>query len=343
MNKERLYHADVVRIVACLMVVLMHSPMASPKLIPFFTSGLTYVTMPCIGLFLTLSGYLLLPVKSEPSESLSFSINRVKKFIWPVLIWSFIYLVANGTFTSGDILLIVRRVCSIPFSPQEGVLWYMYVLVGLYFVAPIISSWLQNLNKKTLQIYLIMWMLILTLPFITPFITVRGGESSVCYYFSGYIGYFILGYYLKAYDIKIKPIIAIIGIFCSLFPYAMYQRYLADLNLDFGDVFGYLSVDSPILVVLWWNFLKPISARVKVAKQYIRNIVVNLSNLSFGVYLAHILVMRYGLWQLKCIQNIDNYMLQTLVVFVLTTIITFCIVFVLSRLYIGNYFIAYKK
>lgn len=86
MNKERLYHADVVRIVACLMVVLMHSPMPGDKLIPVFTSGLTYLTMPCIGLFFTLSGYLLLPVKVSPSESFKWSMGRIRKFLWPLLV-----------------------------------------------------------------------------------------------------------------------------------------------------------------------------------------------------------------------------------------------------------------
>ena len=144
MTRERIYHADIIRIVACLMVVLMHSPMPGPKLIPIFTSGLTYFTMPCIGLFLTLSGYLLLPVKATPTESFNFAIGRVKKFIWPIILWSLIYLTVNGTFTSGDLRQIAHKIASIPFYPQEGVLWYMYVLVGLYFVAPVISPWLQQ-------------------------------------------------------------------------------------------------------------------------------------------------------------------------------------------------------
>lgn len=343
MSRERIYHADVVRIVACLMVVLMHSPMPGPKLIPTFTSGLTYFTIPCVGLFLTLSGYLLLPVKCDPSESFSFAFKKVSKFIWPILIWSLIYLIANGTFISGEPLLIVRRLLSIPFYPQEGVLWYMYVLIGLYFVAPFISPWLQNVNKKTIQIYLLIWAFTLLLPYLTPFVSIQGGESGAFYYFSGYLGYFVLGYYLQTYDIKVKPLTAIVGILGCMAMYALYQLYLADTKLEFREVFGYLSIDSPILVVMWWNLLKIVSGKVKDANQTLKDRVVTLSNLSFGVYLAHILVMRYGLWQFKWIQNIDNYIVQTGVVFILTTIGTFLLVFVLSRLCIGKYFIAYKK
>lgn len=343
MNKDRIYHADVVRIVACLMVVLMHSPMPGPKLIPIFTSGLTYFTMPCIGLFLTLSGYLLLPVKTNPSESFYFALGRVKKYLLPLIIWSLIYMTANGTFVSGDIKQILHSLCSMLFSPQEGVLWYMYVLVGLYFVAPVISPWLQQTNKKTLQIYLMIWGISLLVPFLMPFISFRIGEANILYYFSGYLGYFLLGYYLKVYDIKIKPFNAILGIFCLMALYAGYQLYLADKQLNFGEVFWYLSIDSPILVVLWWNVLRTIADWVKNSKSWIQRRIVHLSNISFGVYMSHILIMRYGLWKTEFIQNIDNYIVQTIVVFLITIIGTNLIVDIFSISPIGKYIVAYKK
>ena len=343
MTEERIYHADIVRIMACLMVVLMHSPMPSPKIIPIFTSGLTYLTMPCIGLFLTLSGYLLLPVKKASSESFTFAINRIKKFIWPTLIWSLIYMIINGTFRSGNMMYIVRKLCSIPFYPQEGVLWYMYVLIGLYFVAPVISPWLEQTNKKTIQIYLFIWGITLLIPYLMPFVSIRTGETNILYYFCGYLGYFVIGYYLRIYDIKINPFKAIIGIACCMSLYAGYQIYIADSELHFGEVFGYLSVDSPILVLCWWNILRVVSDWIQNRKSALKNLVVNLSNLSFGVYLTHILVMRYGLWQLRWIQNIDNYIGQTLIVFFLTVLIAFVLVYCISKRLVGKYIIAYKK
>ena len=173
MNKERFYHADVVRIVACMMVVLMHSPMPGDRLIPMFTSGLTYFTMPCIGLFFTLSGFLLLPVKTT-SDSFKWTYERIKKFIVPLVIWTFVYLLVNGTLFSGDVVQITKIFFSIPFSPQgHGVLWFMYVLIGLYFVAPVISPWLQETNKKTLQCYLTLWGVSLLFPYLEPFINIR--------------------------------------------------------------------------------------------------------------------------------------------------------------------------
>ena len=49
--KQRDYKLDVVRIVACLMVILMHSPMPNMELSGIIAMGNTMITMPCIGFF----------------------------------------------------------------------------------------------------------------------------------------------------------------------------------------------------------------------------------------------------------------------------------------------------
>ena len=343
MNKERLYHADVVRIVACLMVVLMHSPMPGDRLIPIFTSGLTYFTMPCIGLFFTLSGYLLLPVKSAPSDSFIWAWKRIKKFLWPLIIWSLIYLLVNGVLLSGDFAKITKSLCSIPFSPQEGVLWFMYVLIGLYFVAPVISPWLQQTNKKTLQCYLALWGVSLLFPYLMPFVNVCTDAYGVLYYMSGFLGYFLLGYYIRLYGIVMKPWEALCGIIVCMGTYVAYKILLENRGLCFDGGFGYLSIDNPLLVVFWWNLLQPISQWVKESKDGVRKSIVTISNLGFGVYLSHLLVMRYGLYRLELIQNINNYMIQTALIFFLSFFLSFVFVYIISLTSFSNYIIAYKK
>lgn len=341
--KERLYHADVVRIVACLMVVLMHSPMPSDRLIPVFTSGLTYFSMPCIGLFFTLSGYLLLPVKAAPSDSFSWAWGRIKKFLWPLLVWTLVYLLVNGTLLSGDFSKIIKSLCSIPFSPQEGVLWFMYVLIGLYFVAPVISPWLQQTNKKTLQCYLALWGISLLFPYLEPFINIRTNAYGVLYYMSGFFGYFLLGYYIRHYGISMKPWKALCGIVACMGIYVVYKILFEACDLGFKDIFWYLSIDSPLLVVFWWNLLQPVSQWLKGTKEGVRKFIVMMSNMSFGVYLAHILVMRSGLWKLDIILSIDNYIVQTIAVFVLSMLGALLLVYAVSLTPFSNYIIAYKK
>lgn len=59
--KERDLSLDIIRIIACVMVVIMHSPMPSSRANGLFLSSLSYFTAPCIGLFFMVSGALLLP------------------------------------------------------------------------------------------------------------------------------------------------------------------------------------------------------------------------------------------------------------------------------------------
>ena len=59
--KQRDLSLDLLRIVACVMVVMMHSPIPSDNSDGIILSSLSYFTAPCIGLFFMISGALILP------------------------------------------------------------------------------------------------------------------------------------------------------------------------------------------------------------------------------------------------------------------------------------------
>lgn len=134
--KDRDISLDIIRIFACCLVVLMHSPLPSSNANGPFLSGLSYVTAPCIGLFFMVSGALLMPVKMD---YFTFIRKRLSKVVIPTLAWTALYLLLRVYFSESE-LNIVRALASVPFSAQgEGVLWFMYTLIGLYLLAPILS------------------------------------------------------------------------------------------------------------------------------------------------------------------------------------------------------------
>lgn len=159
------------------------------------------------------------------------------------------------------------------------------------------------------------------------------------YYMSGFFGYFLLGYYIRHYGISMKPWKALCGIGACLGAYGVYKILLESRGLYFDGGFGYLSIDSPLLVVFWWNLLQPVSQWVKGTKESVRNFIVMISNLSFGVYLVHVLVIRYGLWRIEFIQDANDYLVQTTMIFFLS----FVFVYIISLTPFSNYIIAYKK
>lgn len=59
--KQRDLSLDVIRILACLMVVLVHSPLPAKEAHSALLAGISLLAMPCNALFFMVSGALLLP------------------------------------------------------------------------------------------------------------------------------------------------------------------------------------------------------------------------------------------------------------------------------------------
>ena len=165
MPKQRILYLDVIRIIACCMIVLMHSPHPYPQAgNPNYVVLIYYMTAAGIGLFFMVSGALLLPVEMPTMEFLR---KRIGKVVLPTLFWSFFYLAVQYLWDEKSLSEIGRAIVSIPFSVQgNGVLWFIYTLVGLYLLAPVISPFLVRSNEKEIRFYLILWGVTLCYPWL---------------------------------------------------------------------------------------------------------------------------------------------------------------------------------
>lgn len=327
---NRDYSLDIIRILACGLVVLMHSPIPGPQASGVFLSALSYLTAPCIGLFFMVSGALLMPVKTDYG---SFLLRRFDKIAIPTLIWSLIYI-SLRLLESKSELNIIQSLASIPFSPQgEGVLWFMYTLAGLYLVAPILSAWVKKASQREISIVLGLWGITLCYPILNFGLLTDSSTSGILYYFTGYGGYFLLGYYLRKYPRAIPTWIAIsiavIGLI--LIPILKYYK----IEFDFYQLFWYLSIFIAAFAVTIWNIIKEYIS-IKILPGFI----IRLSNLTFGIYLIHILIMRHWLWNSIWIISIDNYIVQTFTIFILTFIISWISCWLISYLPVAKWIIA---
>lgn len=330
--KERNYNYDIMRIIACIMIICMHAPLPADESKSLFLNTLGYFTAPGLVMFFVLSGALLLPVKMN---TFLFLKKRLGKVIMPTVCFSLLYLILNSL--SGNEIDWVSSLCSIPFSAQgHGILWFMYTLIGLYLISPILSKWLQSTTKRELELYLGLWCLTLCYPILKLFLQLDDSNTGILYYFTGYVGYFLLGYYLKTYPealslkrLAIPVAIAIVTpVLCKLI----------HIQVDFYSLFWYLSIFVAILTVAMYQIIY--IKRIEGHK--LSNIIVLGSNLSFGIYLVHIAVMRFWLWKQDWIINISNYYLQFAVVVVLTFAISFIITYLIGWLPFGDHIIGFK-
>lgn len=229
---------------------------------------------------------------------------------------------------------------SIPFNRQgHGILWFMYTLVGLYLVAPVISTWLQKCGKRNLQLYISLWVISLCYPFLEAFVEINDTPYGILYYFSGFLGYFVLGYYLNTYGLKGRTWKYVILLVC-LMPVMLIYKFFIEGKYELGEeLFGYLGPICVLMLISWWKICVATANRIKNEK-VIASITM-VSNLSFGVYLIHIYVMRTFVY--KLCDYIENYFIQTVCAILLTISITLLISYCISKLSFGDYLIGYKK
>lgn len=292
MQKRRNRSFDVVRALACLMVMLMHSPMPDADVSGLVLSSISLICAPCIGLFFMVSGTLLLPVQAD---SRTFLRRWLGKVVAPTLFWTFFYLHVSRLSGEAEWGGLWRSVCSIPFSPQgHGVLWFMYVLVGLYLVAPVLSPWLRQAPKGKLRFFLSLWVVTLLYPVLSLFVTVSDGPVGPLYYFAGYAGYFVLGHYLHRHYRRSSPWLLAAGLLLPLACAAACK--LGGVEVDFYSVFWYLSAFVAMMCVSWFQaglqFLRGVELPSRISRW-----LTDFSNCSFGIYLVHIFIMRNLLWK----------------------------------------------
>ena len=295
-NKNRIYWVDWLKTIAIFAVILLHcsSKFLLPQAAfhPNWYFGVLFESCSRFGvpLFIMVSGFLILRKK----QSISDVPRRLKRVIVPFLFWLVIYVLAKFIFMFGSNnlvdfgfflfgALLDPTIVSVEF-------WFVYMIIGLYIVSPIITTWLHNADIKEIEYSLLIWALIS----FVGFSNVEFLLYDYLRYFAGSIGYFILGYYLA---IKQKSclknrnfgwllfaagtLLAFFGTVCSSM--AIGGQSLFFFNL--GDVTpnACLQAMGLFIVISNTDFTK--------FPNLINKIIVYLSIGSYGVYLANVLVI----------------------------------------------------
>ena len=314
---------DLLRVIAMMMIVLMHSPMpgcASGLVL----AGLSYVTAPGIGLFFMVSGALLLGNNLSQREFLT---RRFSKVLWPTIFWTAFYIVVNSIKAHEWPSL--PTVLSVPFSAQgHGVLWFMYTLAGLYLLTPILSRWLKTATKREVEFYLMLWGVTLLYPYLKPVLTINESDTGLLYYFAGYSGYFLFGYYLKyLYEFKWTHVFLALAI-AIMVPAVLYS---SQVEFDFYSMLWCLSLPVACMAFIWYALICQLhNKRITMFS--------DLSRLSFGIYLIHIFIMRDLLWQVDAISLLPG-LIQIAVITTVTLLFSYIVVWSISKLSFSKYII----
>lgn len=236
---------------------------------------------------------------------------------------------------------LLRAVCSIPFSRQgNGVLWFMYTLAGLYLLVPILARWLNRATECEVRFYLLLWGISLLYPTLSQFLQVNETNTGILYYFTGYAGYFLLGWYLQNYGcpLRLRHLLPVYAL-CIAAPVVVNGLHW---DVDTGEMFGYLSIFVALQCLTWWKVVSVLTSRLSVGEKTMARLAV-FSNLSFGIYLSHIFLMRNVVWNWGWIKAIAFQPLQIATIFVLTLVFSTALSGFFSRTPMGDAVVGWRR
>lgn len=338
--KTRTIYFDVLRILACLLVIAYHAPMVSPALesAPIFPAINSFLCCTGVPLFFMISGALLLDREVEGS-AIDYLKKRIGKVLFPTLFFTLLIIFLKSSLFLNEYggVEMWRILLSIPFSPRTDVMWFMYVLVGLYLLIPVLSPWLGKVSKKELHLYLGLWAVSLLYPWLALYLKVDTSVNGVLYYLSGYVGYFVLGFYLKRYDISLKLLLPASLVAISL-PFVV--KVVLHSNVSTALFAQYLTL--PPLVLSATCFMIAKKCAHKIPSMFHKGIIL-VSNLCFGIYLWHIIVRFYVLGRMEYFEGIGNFYVQYLLLLVLTFILSLLVSYIVSWLPGAQYIIGYSS
>ena len=340
MSNKRIIFLDVIRIIACLMIILMHSPFKDVDHSSIIISSISYFTAPAIGLFFMVSGALLLENTLSTGHFLK---RRFSKIIWPTLIFTILDIFLAVWKQHIPLENVPKMLLSTPITAQGwyGTLWFMYTIAGLYLLTPILSRWAQSASKREIEFYLIIWAITLFFPILSNCVIVDTSINGMLYHFQGAVGYFILGYYINRHLVitkKVKLLIIFAAIICVLTP-IIYKFFIA--GIDFYKYFWYYSPTAATMAIIIFIVVKSIIS-TDISNRRIREFVILTSNYAFGIYLVHIFIMRDIIRNIDFFHNIGSIG-QISTTTLLTFIISWLFCWIINKTPMSKYILGINK
>jgi surface polysaccharide O-acyltransferase-like enzyme len=253
---------------------------ASPDGQWWLCGALVAATRWCVPVFVLVTGALVLdPRKSRPWGREM--IRRLQRVGIPLVFWTLVYtahhigtdLHNNRPVTAG------KYVRAILNGRPIYHMWYLYMLPGLYVVAPLLRSILSRVGARGAA-----WLAGLTLAvcFLQGLPLGGGGTEPFVLWFIPYMGYLVLGHVLR-FRLRGAPPRWATGLaWCAVTTTMVvgWGHYRSEYVLP---NLGPMVALQAVLVVLWAK-ASPSPNRLSRATAF-------LDPLTFGIYLSHVLIM----------------------------------------------------
>ena len=159
---DRIVFLDFIRVTSIFMVVLAHCFNPYYSTIKegnfFWLNTIVSAMRPSVPLFVMVSSFLLVPVKTGPG---AFYRRRFTRILIPFAVWSVLYATLPYLWGDMTIVQVKKELIRLTynFNMRAEHLWFMYMFIGVYLIMPVISPWLATTSKKFEQAFIGIWFL----------------------------------------------------------------------------------------------------------------------------------------------------------------------------------------
>lgn len=279
MSKTREFSFDILRVIAMCMVIIVHVSNVYSRGFGIITDGSFFgslcfntISRVSVPIFLMISGALLLDRNFDKNKYF----KRLVKFVILIAAWDIIYLIWEYYYLGVS----YDHLYKLFFEPYRAHLWYLYTIITLYAIQPLLKLILDKSSTKIKYLLLFVWFALSSLSIV---------NSTIANAFTlfSYIGFFVVGKYLyefiKNNDLKKYNILCILTIIICIslsicLNYTYSHRYHMFYNLFFAYRTPFIILSSVALFTL---------IVVNYTKDNVPKVIKTLSDVSLGVYLIH--------------------------------------------------------
>ena len=312
-DKSRNTYIDLLRIAATFGVIILHTAASRWDDTPVNTFNWQIMNLYdslvrfAVPVFVLISGvFHLRPNKTGITlkEEMRIIYKKIFRILCALIFWSVIYaglnmaakyFIKNEPITLYNIIKIPGEIL---LEPAFYHLWFLYMIIGLYLLTPILRIFVNNCERKYIEYILILFFIIGTcIPLINAFLNIYSVFSGRTIFFNvveltGYMGYYIAGYYFANNKLKNRTIISIymLAAFSLLFTIIGTSIISICKNEPRDELYGYLMPNTMFVAYGAFIFFKRKYENFNFSEKAIK-IISKISKDTFGIYLIHALVL----------------------------------------------------
>lgn len=302
-KRGHLVWPDILKVLAVYAVIVIHT--AAPYLLLHDTDGpyrwwagniYDSLSRWCIPVFVMLSGFFLIDKYRDDTLG-AFFLRRFSRVFIPFMVWSLLYFLWRIYANSEDLSLS----SFLPMLLMEPVyyhLWFMYLVMGLYIITPVIGLYAKGARSRHLWYYLALWF---ALSSVLTFIESWFGVATYVSPYAGnsvfnFMGYFVLGWMLKDFDLTLWKkalfvLLFLLGLFITAYGthFATVIRNNGQFDGIFYEYFSFSVFMMAVSVFLLGKGLR-LSA-LSGNPGYIKRLLRAMAACVPGIYLVHAMLL----------------------------------------------------